>query len=297
MKINRVLFLSIAVLFCAAITAYATSAHTWVSGSGSDSNPCTFALPCADFQAALTQTSAGGTISVKDSGDFGSISIAQSVTIDGSNLGSIASTNVVAIYVNAPGAVNVTIRNLLVNGLGAGTNGIYFQGTGTYVVENCLVENFTDLGITFQSEAAQNGIVKNTTIIGGTVGVRTYQSIGFVPYDNVYLQNVIIQGASEAAVFSRNGSMQIDNSALTQSVVGVQLDTSAVISIANSMITSNTNGICVYAGSKLRLDNNDIYDNPTAIENCGGIIKTSVTNKTSGTILIPASDVSDSVVF
>jgi hypothetical protein len=63
------------------------------------------------------------------------------------------------------------------------------------------------------------------------------------------------------------------------------------------MITANTTGVCSYTGSKIRLDNNDIYDNTTAIANCGGIVKTSTTNKVSGTIAIPAADISNSVTF
>jgi hypothetical protein len=67
--------------------------------------------------------------------------------------------------------------------------------------------------------------------------------------------------------------------------------------VASSLITANTTGVCSNPSSKIRLDNNDIYDNNTAIANCGGIVKTSTTNKTSGTISIPAADVSDSVTF
>jgi hypothetical protein len=63
------------------------------------------------------------------------------------------------------------------------------------------------------------------------------------------------------------------------------------------MITANTTGVCSEASSKIRLDNNDIYDNTTAIDNGGGIVKTSGTNKTSGTIAIPAADISESVTF
>jgi hypothetical protein len=63
------------------------------------------------------------------------------------------------------------------------------------------------------------------------------------------------------------------------------------------MITANTTGICSEASSKIRLDNNDIYDNTTAIANCDGTVKTSTTNKVSGTIAIPAADISESVTF
>jgi len=96
---------------------------------------------------------------------------------------------------------------------------------------------------------------------------------------------------------------EITGSVLTQSWMGVYADEGATISVASSLITANTIGVCSNTSSKIRLDNNDIYDNPTAIDNttgvvyCGGIVKTSGTNKTSGTIAIPPSDVSNSVTF
>jgi hypothetical protein len=111
------------------------------------------------------------------------------------------------------------------------------------------------------------------------------------------LDHVTIKGMTQAAVFNRNGTMQITNSVLTQSAVGVEADTDAVISVANTAITSNTTGVCSYTGSKIRLDMNDIYDNPTAIENCGGTYKTSGSNRTSGTISATAAEISNSVLF
>ncbi len=89
MKIRNLLLASAAVLFCPASISATTIAHTWVSGSGSDSNACTFASPCATFAGALTKTTAGGIITAKDAGDFGAVTINQSVTIDGNNTGSI----------------------------------------------------------------------------------------------------------------------------------------------------------------------------------------------------------------
>ncbi len=116
MKIRSVLLMSAAVLFCSAsASATSTLIHTWVSGSGSDSNTCTFASPCLTFQGALTNTSEYGIISAKDAGDFGAVSINKSVTIDGANLGSITFTSGDGIYITA--TANVTVQNLTINGL------------------------------------------------------------------------------------------------------------------------------------------------------------------------------------
>ncbi len=319
MRIRSLLLTSAAVLFCSAsISATSTTSyHTWVSGSGSDSNACTFASPCATFTGALAKTTAGGIITAKDAGDFGVVTITQSVTIDGEGLGSITvpTTDTAGISINASSG-NVTIRNLTINGVGVGAVGILVESTANVTVDNCWIENFTEDGIwttaggtlTVENSRIQsfayygieidatgnNVAVKNTVISGGDTGFQVDEVGGTV---NASLQNVTIHGASIAAVDVGAGTTQITGSVLTQSVYGVYAIDGATVSVASSMITANTTGACSGVSSKIRLDNNDIYDNTTAIGNCGGIVKTSTTNKTSGTIAIPAADVSNSVTF
>jgi hypothetical protein len=280
----------------------ATSLHTWVSGSGSDSNTCTFASPCATFSNALTQTTAGGIITAKDAGDFGAVTIGQSVTIDGANMGSIGfAGDSEGIYIAGSSSVNVIIQNLTINGQGTGNDAIFFANAGNLTIDHCQIEGFTSIGIGIGSEGVENVVIRDTIIDAanvGQLGVRTFQSSpAATPNDTVSLDHVTIKGATSAAVFSRNGNMQITNSVLTQSNVAVQADTGAVISVANSAITSNAVGACSYTSSKIRLDTNDIYDNSTAIENCGGTYKTSGTNRTSGTISATPAQISNSVLF
>jgi hypothetical protein len=325
MKIRNIVLTSAAVLFCTASMS-ATNAHTWVSGSGSDSNPCTFASPCATFQQALDNTTAGGIISAKDAGDFGPVSISKSVTIDGSNLGSItysgSSDSVISIMSSS---ANVTVQNLTINGLGSANNGIDVTSGGTVIVDNCRIMNINEgiyfagagnltvensridslsgsyaVGIHIDSSAAENVVVRNTVIDVSTVSADN-ANIGFTVRPatgpvNASLQNVTIMGAGAYAVEVQVGVTQITGSVLTQSAYGVYAY-GATISVASSMITANTTGVYSDTGAKIRLDNNDIYDNTTAIGNGGGTVKTSGTNKVSGTIAVPAADVSESVTF
>jgi hypothetical protein len=322
MKIRNIVLASAAVLFCTASISATTIAHTWVSGSGSDSNACTFASPCLTFAGALAKTSAGGMITAKDAGDFGAVTITQSVTIDGNNLGSITFTSVDGILITA--SANVTVQNLTINGLGSGgdygiyaesggilivdncrimniNEGIYFAGAGNLTVENSRIESIIGGydGIFLSANGAENVVVRNTVIDASPVSAGNsgfYVSSGTGPFQ-ASLQNVTIMGAGAHAVLANSGTTQITGSVLTQSNYGVLATNGAMISVASSLITANTTGVCSNASSKIRLDNNDIYDNPTAIGNCGGIVKTSTTNKVSGTIAIPASDVSESVTF
>jgi len=323
MKIRNILLTLAAVLFCSASISATTIAHTWVSGSGNDSNPCTFASPCATFANALAKTTAGGIITAKDAGDFGAVTIAQSVTIDGANLGSITLTSGFGINITA--SANVTVQNLTINGLGSVDNGIIVASGGTVIVDNCRIMNISITGIFFEGagnltvensriesfwggstwgieiegSAAVNVVVKNTVIDASPVSASNYGIIveGGAGPVTASLQNVTIMGAGNAAVLTETGITQITGSVLTQSGFGVAATVGSTISVASSMITANTTGVCSDIGSKIRLDNNDIYDNATAIANCGGIVKTSGTNKTSGTIAILAADISESVTF
>src|SRR6266446_10338839 len=57
--------------------------QTWLSGVGDDPNPGSRTAPNKTFAGALADTLPGGVISLLDSGGFGAVTIAQSVTIDG----------------------------------------------------------------------------------------------------------------------------------------------------------------------------------------------------------------------
>ena len=170
-EIQHILLTAAAVLFCTA-SMTGQSSHTWVSATGKDNSACTQEKPCATFQGALVKTDAGGMISVASPGDFGPVIIAKSVTIDGSNIGSIATSAAQAISIQLFTGGSVTIRNLTINGLGSsGQNGIVFTGTGYLTVENCRIESFSGNGINAFSQGQENVVVRNTTISDVGVGV------------------------------------------------------------------------------------------------------------------------------
>src|SRR5215831_4413010 len=72
---------SAAVLLTAAEPARAQANRTFVSGHGSDSNPCSLAAPCRSFAQAITQTNAGGEIAVLDTAGYGAVTITKSISI------------------------------------------------------------------------------------------------------------------------------------------------------------------------------------------------------------------------
>jgi hypothetical protein len=132
-----------ATLMVLALEAVAAQ-RTFVKSDGVDTNPCTTALPCRGFTAALAQTTAGGEIIVLDSAGYGPVTINKAVSI-------IAPLGVYAgvtngsgdgIVVNAPGG-NVVLRGLDLNGLGTSPgSGILHQAAASLVIDRCTVTGF-----------------------------------------------------------------------------------------------------------------------------------------------------------
>jgi hypothetical protein len=286
MKFPRTAFAVTALLFLAA-SLHALPTHTWVGPNGNDANTGTAISPYATFGTAVANTAPGGTVSVTGPGDYGPVTITQSITIDGTGGGSINfAGDGEAIYVDAGSAANIVIRNLSINGGGTGADAIFVASAGTtnpvnVLIDGCLIAGFTQIGVGLGSESPMYLTIRNTSIQGGTIGVRTFQNGTTAPVtanDHVQLDHVDIQGATVAGVFTRNGNMDIMNSTITGSVgsgaAGIQADTYAMLNVQSSMITSNTYGACIYTNSTAVIGNSTtMIDNGTNVEACGGAVQ------------------------
>src|SRR5262249_44707365 len=136
-----------------AAQAQAQSIRTFVSIAGSDSNPCSLALPCRHFSAAVTATSPGGEVDALDAGAYGSFTIDRPLTIHRPGWSYAAPPNGGnAITINAVSG-DVTLRGLSLNGVGAtgGTNGIVFNSGVSLTITDCVVENFANDGMTLNN--------------------------------------------------------------------------------------------------------------------------------------------------
>src|SRR5207237_3458529 len=98
-----------------------------VSGVGDDANPCSRTAPCKTFAGAISKTATGGEIDALDPGGFGGVTITKSITLDGGGfIAGVLVSGTNGIVVNAAAMDRVVLRNLDVNGLGNGLNGIRF---------------------------------------------------------------------------------------------------------------------------------------------------------------------------
>ena len=275
---KKVAFVSLAIaLFGGA--AFAQASRTWVSGVGDDANPCSRTAPCKTFAGAISKTTAAGEIDVLDPGGFGAVTITKAITIDGNNMGSVLVAGTNAIVVATAATDTVIIRNLSIDGLNSGLDGILFNNAGTLIVEHTNIFNFTVNGIELTPSVANIGKlhVKDTNVSGvASVGIKV-NTRGTGTLDNVRVEssrygvyssgeltvsNSTASGMTQRAFTSTGSSiLHMENCVAADSLYGVYADGTIVIS--NSTVTNNSHGLFVGTGAITSLGNNRIYGNTT----------------------------------
>src|SRR6184192_3544216 len=128
----KVAVLAIALTAAGASAARAQASRTWVSGVGDDANPCSRTAPCKTFAGAISKTAAGGEIDALDPAGYGAVTITKSITIDGTGtLASVLVSGTNGIIINAGTGDRVLLRNIQINGIGTGINGVQINQAGT----------------------------------------------------------------------------------------------------------------------------------------------------------------------
>jgi hypothetical protein len=178
---SRFAFL-LALLLCALAPvqpAQALSSRTFVSGFGNDSNSCTLAAPCRTIQRAATVTATDGTIVALDPAGYGSFAVGAGITIEGNGWAQISPASGGAGIVASQFSGTVVLHGLLIDGQGAGTDGIAWTGAGRVEIIDCVIRNFRHDGIYLNIgnvggiNAITNFLIVNTVVTGnGSSGVE-----------------------------------------------------------------------------------------------------------------------------
>jgi hypothetical protein len=300
MKNRAALFLlSSAVALVPGSAAYAQATRTWVSGVGDDVNPCSRTAPCKTFAGAISKTAAGGEIDALDPGGFGGVTITKAITIDGrGTLASVLVSGTNAIIVNIPsgaaGGGIVILRNLSINGIGAGVDGIRFFGGTALHVENVLVDRFTGKGLNFNPGANAELFVSDSTFSHNGQGIAVAPSAGTsrASIENTRLVdnsgaglraegNSVVTAKNSVASGNNNGFIAIGNtgpaflelqncasSHNTANGIGAGFSgggtPNAFVSITNCIVTGNTTGLFADASGTVRSwGDNKVADNGT----------------------------------
>jgi trimeric autotransporter adhesin len=218
--------------------------RTFVSTVGSDASAaCSLAAPCRGFAKAITLTDPNGEIVVLDSGGYGSVTIAKSVTIT-SPAGVYAGVSVFAGQdgiVVGPGAAKVVLRGLTINGQG-GNNGVLVQtGAGDVHVENVVIANLA-AGIKVEggTSVRLSHVVSRTNLWG--MLVQTLQETTAVTVRDSEFSSNGVAGVEVAPAPLSVAMVTVENSTATRNGAGYRSGgggTSKVV-ITHSVASDNT---------------------------------------------------------
>ncbi|HEY6141403.1 MAG TPA: right-handed parallel beta-helix repeat-containing protein [Thermoanaerobaculia bacterium] len=289
---KRVIVLSV---LCLSITAlaHAQATRTWVSGVGDDANPCSRTAPCKTFAGAISKTATGGIINCLDPGGFGAVTVTKAIMIDCTGtLGSILSSGVQGIIVNALTNHQVIFRNIDISGAGTtlGTNGINIIQAGSVQLQGVYIETYSGRGVeTTNSSNTISVSIDHTHIqnVGqqGVIGISTGTGKTILSVTNSYIAHNTGDGIDLAS--PNASSFSVYNTVINKNGgVGVQIETSGDNGVVEScIISNNATGVNVNPGATMRLSRNSIFNSTVnGIGGGGGTTKCFGTNVIDGNV-------------
>ncbi len=252
-----------------ATLASAQATRTWVSGVGDDVNPCSRTAPCKTFAGAISKTAAGGIINCLDPGGFGSVTLTKSIMLDcTATLGSILSSGVQGIVINALTTDKIVLRGLDINGAGVtlGTNGVNILQAGSVELFKCNIGNFSNTGVETTNTTNQILLLlESCQIVNNATGVLANSTGSGSTLLTVSNSNV--SGNTKGIdVESANSGAQVSNTVVSRnSSDGFKLGPgTSGAALESDNISFNGNGVNVAtAGGIVRLSRCMIHENFT----------------------------------
>jgi hypothetical protein len=252
------------VSFLASAPAHAQATRTWVSGVGDDVNPCSRTAPCKTFAGAMSKTALGGEINCLDPAGYGGVTITKAMTLNcGYTLGSILVAGGPGITVNAGVNDRVSIRGIQFQGVNQtptpGTIGIRILQAASVSVEDCVISNFGQQGISDTRTAGNTELfIRNTVVSHNNAAGIAFAAAS---PNKASLENVqSINNLFGIAVGSGTLAM-ITRSVFSGNTTGIEADAGGGINIDSSHIAHNTTG--VQGASNIRISNSDVTFNGT----------------------------------
>jgi hypothetical protein len=258
-RIAAVALLSISL----ASVASAQASRTWVSGVGDDANPCSRTAPCKTFAGAISKTASGGEIDALDPAGYGAVTITKPITIDGNGWGSVLVAGTQAIVINATSTAQGTvyIRNLSINGVGSGTNGINVIAAGSTQGQVAL-DNVTIFGFTTRAVVATGSIPTNIDIRNCHFLNIAATAVAILPSVNP----TAIKMTIDSSDISNNGQA-------AGTAGGVFVQQGGKVVIRNSNISFNTaSGVEAGAGGEAFVDDSTMAANQFGVRTSGGTL-------------------------
>ena len=274
-----------------------TLTRTFISGTGSDSNPCSRAQPCLTLSGALTNTASGGEIDVLDATELLStnpLTITKSVSIIGAGArGGVTGE----LIISPPAGGQVLLKGLDINANNQVGVSVTTSVGIALVIEDCTIVNgitginFTPMGTATSYLTVRNSTISNNKASTGTVagilvqplstgpsivvidGVHVdsnYLGIWAFDYANVTVRNSVISQSSWAGIRAQSTSaaatifVEHSQSSHNGSYGVLAYGANAVVRISDVTITDNLTGLIVSSsGQIISFGNNSVDGNGT----------------------------------
>jgi len=256
--------------------AYGQNYLSFVSSTGNDANNCTASYPCATIVGAYNKTNLGGAIHALSNGDFGSLTIGKSITIDGDGYRMRMSQ----ILLDAT-AQTIILRNITVDNVSSGgaaltgvlRSGLFFS-TSTLIVERATFSG-NGSGQLMSIGMGSGGAVYMTDVTlltSGAASIGAYNAIAGTVC-NVYLTRFTTEAMSTDGMDIDTCSAEIKDSIFRGAGhTGLYLSSNygnASAFIKNSVFSGNQTGLqTVYSSAyttSVKLDGNTFTGNTTGI--------------------------------
>jgi parallel beta helix pectate lyase-like protein len=268
--------------------------RTFVSAaSGNDANPCSRPQPCRNFAAAIVQTDANGEVVALDSGGYGVVTIAQSVSLvapKGVHAG-ITAFSGTSVTVNAGNTAQVSLTNLSLHSLG-GATGIDANTVSDLYIDHCAVNGFTTTGILFDpTNSGARLHLSDSTVENGNTGIRVAGPAHRAALDSVQLINnhlgldadggggqvtvrksiatgTLTTTSTGGAGFYSHSPMKlaIEDSVATLHDYGFYTSGGGIMIVTRCAASSNTYGLAAFlAGSTIYVSDSTIAGNGTGV--------------------------------
>lgn len=265
---RRLVFLAIVIglflPFLASAPAHAQASRTWVSGVGDDANPCSRTAPCKTFAGAISKTAAFGEINCLDPGGYGAVTITKSITLNcSSTIGSVLVAGTNGIVISAAATDKVVLRKIQIQGLAGsaspGLNGIRILTAASVSIEDCVITQFSQAGISDARTAGNPQLHIRNSIISNNTG--TGIALGATTPNNVIVNGAHVIGNLFGIAAANGNSAMVTRSVFSGNTTGVEADAGGAINLDSSSISGNGTG--VQAAGTIRLSNSDVTFNGT----------------------------------
>ena len=282
MLLRTIAFASVALLF-ATLTASPGNAGTlYVAANGTGVAPCFANAPCPDLGTALSAAGFGDVIVCLSSPQGLPLTITKSITIDCAAArapvrdGGVRTGIIINIAASSADPLRtVRLRGLTIDGAISGNTtpsgrfldrGIDIQAATAVHIEDCVIANVNQQGVYDHRTGGQTKLFIKDTIVSGNGG--TGIAIGPQGPSTTVLDNVRSENNAYGFAVAAGNSVAINRSVFSgNTTAGVEADPGAQIVVNNSTISHNNIGVQSY--QSVRLSNNDIAFNTTAVTGSG----------------------------